>query len=152
VVGTPSLDFRMRIVVRFADPLAIEGPLPGRRILHVASGEFEGPDLRGEVLPGGGDWVLGRGDGSAELDIRFALRTALNEILYLRSTGLFVAPAAVLARLRGGEDVSPDDYYFRTSVLFEAAGARLSHLNQALHVGAGQRTPSGMITNLFAIS
>ena len=46
----------------------------------------------------------------------------------------------------------PTDYYFRTSVLFEAAAARLSHLNQTLHVGAGQRTANGMITNVFAIS
>jgi hypothetical protein len=54
----------MRIVVEFATSHAIaDGPLATRRILHVANGEFEGPALRGKVLPGGGDWVLVRRDG-----------------------------------------------------------------------------------------
>lgn len=148
----PHFDFRMRIAVEFATPLALDGPLWSRRILHVAGGEFDGPGLQGQVMPGGGDWVLVRNDGSAELDIRFTLRTGTGELVYVRSTGLFVAPDAVMARIRGGEDVPVGAYYFRTSALFETAAQRLNHLNHALHVGAGRRTPTGMITDLFAIS
>lgn len=28
-----------------------------RRIIYVTGGSFEGPRLKGEVLPGGGDWL-----------------------------------------------------------------------------------------------
>ena len=34
-----------------------------RSIVPVAGGDFEGPRLRGKVLPGGGDWLLLRSDG-----------------------------------------------------------------------------------------
>src|SRR3954462_3827036 len=97
---SPSLEFKMRIAVEFDTPLAIvDGPLT-RRILYVASGKFNGPGLRGIVLAGGGDWVLVRRDGSAELDIRFALKTMDDELVYFRSTGLFVASDAVATRIR----------------------------------------------------
>lgn len=148
----PHLEFLMRVAVEFQPPLAIaSGPLVSRRILHVASGDFEGPALHGTVVSGG-DWVLVRRDGSAELDIRFALRTVEDELVYFRSIGLFVASDTVAARIRAGEDVRPDGYYFRTAILFEAGSVRLSHLNHALHLGVGQRTASGMITDVFAVS
>src|SRR5439155_17839267 len=39
-------------------------------------GDFDGPWLRGSVLPGGsGDWLLLRADGVLELDFRATLRT-----------------------------------------------------------------------------
>jgi hypothetical protein len=148
----PALTFLTQIAVEFQAPLAIaDGPFGVRRILVVASGGFEGPALRGAVLPGGGDWVLARRDGSSELDIRFALKTVEGEPIYFRSAGLFVASDAVATRMRNGETVSPDHYYFRTTVLFEAGSARLNHLNRALHIGVGQRTASGMITDVFAV-
>jgi hypothetical protein len=34
----------------------------------VGGGHFEGPRLRGKVLPGAGDWTLLRADGVLELD------------------------------------------------------------------------------------
>jgi len=40
-----------------------------------ASGHFDGPRLRGKVLPGAGDWTLLRGDGVLELDLRLTLET-----------------------------------------------------------------------------
>src|SRR3954447_2232685 len=91
---SPSLEFKMRIAVEFDTPLAIvDGPLT-RRILHVASGKFDGPGLRGIVLAGGGDWVLVRRDGSAELDIRFALT-------HRRRTGL-LSKHGLVRRFRRG--------------------------------------------------
>ena len=41
-----------------------------RRIVPVTGGSFAGPKLKGEVLPGGGDWVLTRPDNARELDVR----------------------------------------------------------------------------------
>jgi hypothetical protein len=64
------------VVVDLSPRLEIgDGPL-GRRILFgAAGGTFHGPRLRGDVLPGGGDWALFRPDGSMALDVRLALRT-----------------------------------------------------------------------------
>lgn len=149
----PPLVFRMQMTVEFDAPLVIaSGPLGDRRILRVARGAFEGPSMRGEVLPGGGDWVLGRQDGSTELDIRFTLRAQGGELIFLRSMGLFVASPAIASRIRGGHDVPADSYYFRTSIVFETGATALSEMNRALHLGVGQRTPTGMVTDIFAVS
>ena len=149
MVHAPGLDFRLRIAVTFAAPCVVSD---ARRILHVAHGTFDGPALSGTVLPGGGDWLLTRRDGSIELDIRFALRTVEGEAIYLRSLGLFVASDAVTACIRGGEDMPSDAYYFRTAILFETGAARLAHLHRTLHIGVEQRRPDGMVTDIFALS
>src|SRR5439155_14076925 len=46
-----------------------------RATAPITSGTFEGPRLRGTVLPGGGDWTLLRADGVLELDLRLTLQT-----------------------------------------------------------------------------
>jgi hypothetical protein len=50
----------------------------GRRIVPITGGDFSGPQLRGQVLPGGADWQVLRGDGTAELEAatRFGPTTA----------------------------------------------------------------------------
>jgi len=149
LLQVPGLDFRLRIAVTFDAPCVVSDT---RRILHVAEDTFEGPTLSGSVLPGGGDWLQARLEGSTELDIRFALRTVEGESIYLRASGLFATSDAVTARIRGGEDVPPDAYYFRTAILFETGAVRLAHLNSTLHIGVGQRRPDGMVTDIFALS
>ena len=39
-----------------------------RLIGYIKGGTFEGPKLKGDVLPGGGDWLLIRPDGVREPD------------------------------------------------------------------------------------
>src|SRR5262245_48465137 len=97
------------------------GAVPhGTRIVApIAGGTFEGPRLRGKVLPGGGDWLLLRSDGVLELDLRITLETDGGALIYLTSFGLRHGPPDVLAALARGEPVDPSTYYFRTAVRFE---------------------------------
>jgi hypothetical protein len=48
-------------------------PRGTRRYYPAIGGSFEGPRLRGEVLPDGGDWLLTRPDGVLEQDVRITL-------------------------------------------------------------------------------
>src|SRR5438876_10069880 len=78
----------------------------------IASGHFEGPRLRGKVLPGGGDWTLLRGDGVLELDLRITLETDDGALIHMTSDGLRDgapegAPYLPTARL-----VEPADAYY----------------------------------------
>jgi hypothetical protein len=120
-----------------------------RRILHAKGGSFAGPRLEGEVLPGGGDWVLDRRDGVAELDIRFTLRTRDAQLIYASARGIFDAPPEVRQRIRGGESVPPAEYYFRTAWMFETGAEAYARLNRLIAVGVARRTPSGMVTDIF---
>jgi hypothetical protein len=78
-----------------------------RNIVPITGGSFEGPSIKGEVLPGGADWQLRRPDGDTELNARYTLRTndgytiqVINKVLehndasgrYTRSVLDFEAP------------------------------------------------------------
>ena len=142
----------MQVRADLDDPLVVaDAPLGTRRILYFKRGEFSGPRLRGELLPGGGDWVLGRGDGVAELDIRMALRTGDGALIYASCAGIFDITPEQRERIAKGGDVDPSTYYFRTAIRFETGAADYRWLNRLLAVGSGRRMPSGMVTEVFAL-
>src|SRR5499425_1844797 len=108
-----------------------------RVIAPIAGGTFEGPRLRGKVLPGGGDWALLRSDGVLELDLRITLETDDGALIYMTSLGLRHGPPDVLAALARGESVDPSKYYFRTSVRFETSAQQYTYLNRMLAISSG---------------
>jgi hypothetical protein len=54
-------------------------------------------------------------------------------------------------RLARGESLSPNELYFRTSVLFETAAQRLNWLNDILAIGIGSRRPLGPCYEVFEL-
>jgi hypothetical protein len=112
----------------------------GRRYVPFAGGTFEGRDgLAGTILEGGVDWQRVRPDGTLEIDAHYTLATQENEAIEVRSRGLRVAPPAVAERLARGDEVDPDEYYFRTHVRFSTAAPRLLWMNDLLGVSTGRR-------------
>src|SRR5947209_15846740 len=85
------MDFRLVMTLQVA-VVGVQkiGAVPhGPRVTApIASGHFEGPRLRGKVLPGGGDWTLLRGDGVLELDLRLTLETDDGALIHMTSFGL----------------------------------------------------------------
>lgn len=119
--------------------------------MYFKGGAFSGPGLQGRILPGGGDWVMLRSDGVAELDIRLTLRTDKDELIYVTSAGIFDISPQARQRILDGEQVDPASYYFRTALAFETGAERHRWLNRLVAVGVGRRTPAGMATDVFAI-
>jgi hypothetical protein len=120
-------------------------PLGTRVTAPITSGHFEGPRLRGKVLPGGGDWTLLRSDGVLELDLRVTLQMDDGALVHMASFGLRHGPPEVLAALARGETVDPSAYYFRTAPRFETGDPRYAFLNRLLAVSSGDRRPGGPI-------
>jgi len=134
----------MTLQVSVGEPQRIGAvPLGTRAVVPVTHGHFEGPRLRGTVLPGGGDWTLLRRDGVLELDLRLTLRTEDGALVQLSSFGLRHGPPEVLAALARGEPVDPSAYYFRTTPRFETADARYGFLNRLLAVSSATRAADG---------
>src|SRR3990170_4801205 len=124
-----------------------DGPL-GRRILFgAAGGSFEGPRLRGEVLPGGGDWALFRSDGAMMLDVRLTLRTHDNALLHMTYGGRWITPPALRAEMADPVkrlQIDPGSYYFRTNPLFETGAPSYAWLNDIVCVGQGYLSEGGI--------
>jgi Protein of unknown function (DUF3237) len=116
-----------------------------RVIAPITSGTFEGPRLRGKVLPGGGDWTLLRADGVLELDLRITLETDDGALINMSSFGFRHGPADVLAALARGETVDPSKYYFRTTPRFETSAPAYAYLNRVIAIASADRRPGGPI-------
>jgi len=122
-----------------------------RVIAPITGGQFEGPRLRGKVLPGGGDWTLLRADGVLELDLRITLETDDGVLIHMTSFGYRHGPPEVIAALGRGEPVDPGSYYFRTTPRFETGSPKYAFLNRILAVSTGDRRAEGPIYSIDEI-
>ena len=143
----------MTLRVTVAPPQNI-GAVPHgtRRTAPITGGDFEGPRLRGPVLPGASaDWLLLRADGVLELDLRATLRTDDGGLIYMRSFGLRHGPPDVMEALARGEAVDPAAYYFRTTPRFESAHPAYAFLNHRITVASGDRRAEGPIYTIHEL-
>ena len=133
--------------------LQVVGATPNgnRRVGLVAGGTFEGPRLKGTILPGGADWLMGRSDGSTTLDVRIVLQTDDGATIGMTYRGLRHGPDAVMAKVNAGEMVDPSEYYFRTAIFFETASEKYDWLNRAIAIGSGYRPPEGPVYDIFEV-
>jgi len=121
-----------------------DGPL-GRRILFgAAGGTFEGLRLRGEVVPGGGDWALFRADGAMSLDVRLTLRTHDGALVHMTYGGRWITPPELRVEMADPAkryQVDPSRYYFRTNPLFRDRGGaiRLDERHRLRRLGISDR-------------
>src|SRR5215472_3080169 len=123
-----------------------------RRTVPLAGGHFEGPRLRGTLLPGGSaDWLLLRPDGVLELDFRATLQTHDGALISMRSFGLRHGPSEVIAALARGEAVDPNRYYFRTTPRFETTHPAYAFLNRLVAVATGDRRAEGPIYTVYEV-
>ena len=79
----------------------------GRRIVPIIGGDFSGPRLRGQVLPGGADWQILRTDGVAELEARYTLSTDDGALIYVRNIAFRHGPPEAMAALAAGRPSIP---------------------------------------------
>jgi hypothetical protein len=117
----------------------------------VTGGDFEGPRLRGRIVPGGADWLLLRADGVLELDLRITLETDDHALIYMTFEGLRHGPPDVIAALGRGEVVDPARYYFRTVPRFETSAPTYEFLNRIVAVGFGETRPDGAVHRIEEI-
>ena len=136
----PDLELLLEVRANLGTPIIV-GPAPEglRRVVPILGGSFEGPRLRGEVLPGGADWQYVRADEVTVVEAQYLLRTHDNVLLQVHNRGLRHGPQQVLQRLSAGETVDPSEYYFRAAPSFSAPAGPYEWLNRNLFVCTGAR-------------
>jgi uncharacterized protein DUF3237 len=149
---TPQLEFLMSLAVDVGELTSMgEGPLGERRVVGILGGTFEGPELRGEVLPGGADWQIARKDGVLDLDARYALKEQRNGLVRVTSQGYRHGSSEVLAALARGEDVDPAKYFFRTVLRFETGAPYLAWLNKTIAVATAERKARQVLLSAYRL-
>jgi hypothetical protein len=147
----PQLEFLMNLAVDVGEIVSMgEGPLGERRFVGILGGTFEGPDLRGEVLPGGADWQIARKDGVLDLDARYALKESRG-LVRVTSQGYRHGAPEVLAALARGDDVDPAKYFFRTVMRFETGAAGLEWLNRTIALASAERKARKVLLSAYRV-
>jgi hypothetical protein len=148
----PGLAFAFELHATVAAPLEIgQVPRGRRRIVSITGGTFEGPGIKGKVVPGGADWQIIRADGFSELDTRYTLETDRGQIIYVQNAGMRHAAPAVMEKLLKGETVDPTLVYFRTVPTFETAAPDLQWLTRAIFIGTGERYPTEVVIRFWRV-
>ena len=148
----PQFEFLMRIAADVGELMTMGGgPLGERRVVSIDGGTFEGPQLRGTIVPGGADWQIVRADGVLDIDARYALRTDAGALIRVVSQGYRHGSPEVLAALGRGEDVPPQKYFFRTVMRFETGAADLQWLNRTIAVATAQRRARQVLLEAYRL-
>jgi hypothetical protein len=148
----PGLVFAFELRAQLGPPMELgQVPAGRRRIVPILGGTFEGPDLRGTILPGGADWQIVRADGFTELDTRYTIETDAGAKVYVQNAGIRHAPPAITEKLLAGQMVDPSQVYFRTVPVFETSAPELQWMTRAIFVGSGERRPSDVIVRFWRL-
>jgi hypothetical protein len=148
----PGLVFAFEMHVNVGAPVMVgQVPRGQRRIVSILGGTFEGPNIKGKVVPGGADWQIIRADGFSELDTRYTLETDKGQRVYVQNAGIRHAAPDVMQKLLAGETVDPKLVYFRTVPKFETAAPDLQWLARSVFVGIGERFPTEVVVRFYRL-
>jgi hypothetical protein len=123
--------FDMHVNLQPGQPI----PTPvGTRVTFITTGGvIEGPRLRGELLPGGGDWLLVGADGTGRVDVRATL------------------PADGVQRLAAGQVLPFEETYIRTTPKFETSDERYAWLSEVVAVGYNILSPNHIDYRIYRV-
>lgn len=153
-VRVPELEYVGTYEAMLEAPLEVDGPFGMRQILEISGGEYRAASgERGELLTGGGDWLLAGDDGYGRLDVRAQVRMDNGAIIFVQYFGVLEMNEAVQNALANGTATSFDDHYFRTSPRFEVSDPAYAWLQQGLFVGQGRIIEGlGVQYNVFRVN
>ena len=115
-----------------------KGPSGTRIVAAVTGGTFEGPRLKGIIVPPGGDWVTARSNRVIQLDVRILLVTDDNESILMTYQGIGTP---------GDDGVT----HLRTAPRFETGAETYAWLNDIQAVGIGTSTDGTVTYDVFAL-
>lgn len=128
------------------------GPYGERRYVPLLGGTVAGPELNGEIVPGGVDWQVARADGALDIGAHYVIRTGDGALIEVQSHGLRHGPPAVMARLARGEAVARDEYFFKTLMRFTTGHPDWLHLNKTMALAVGQREARLVVLDVYRVT
>jgi hypothetical protein len=138
------------------NPPQVVGPgLKGIRLISPFKNGFVKSDkINGKILECSGDWGLIIDSATFKVDSRATIETDDGALIYITYSGYSHATAKIAALIGSGKggELSPSDYYFRTSVSFETGSPKYAWLNYVVAIGVGRFPAAGKVAyRIYAI-
>lgn len=123
---TPGIAFAFEAYVTIG-AAQTPGPTPfgGRNRIPITGGHFEGPAIKGKVLPGGADWQLIRADKAVNLEADYMIEADDGTLIHVHNHAVAAGT------------------YLRCAPVFEAPIGKHDWLNKAIFVGTVTVEPKG---------
>jgi Protein of unknown function (DUF3237) len=151
----PALAWELTARFRWADGRNVTGAYRGGQRIYntVAGGDFAGPRVRGEILPGGGDWAQ-MTPADADLahpapgraiayDARYILRTHDGVHIYVNNHG---------GKFTGAPDDPQNAFGFSQPTFDTPLDSAYQFLSRAMFVGISQALPSQTVMHVFRVT
>ena len=130
--NVPSLEFAFSEHVTLGEPIKVgKTGLGDRNIVPITGGTFEGPGIKGTIIPGGWDWQLARPDGCLQIKADYMLKTDDGAVINVINQGLF-------CRSPNGAPSLP-----RTVAMFEPPVGKYEWLGKSAFVGTIEPAGAG---------
>ena len=127
-------------------------PIGHRRIINISSGTVYGPKLDGKILPGGADWQYIRRDNVTYLEARYTIESDDGALIYVINQGYRHGPDEVIEKLKRGDPVEDNSYYFRCTPWFETSASQYDWLNRTIFVASGSRDPDAVRLSFYEVT
>lgn len=131
-------EFLLDLTIDAARPHEVGPPGAGRLVVPVAGGSFEGPRLKGTIVPPAGDWILERTDGSRVLDVRALLQTDDAQTIFVSWRGVAYKQA-------------DGNLFARILPMFETQSPTYAWLNDVVGVGVYLPAPGKIRYRVFRV-
>lgn len=114
-------------------------------IFEVRNASFEGPGIKGKIVPPAGDWIEVRPNGTWALNVRMNAVLDDGSQAYLYYNGLITMTDELMARLVGGEELTGEDMYFTSAPYIETNSEKYAELNDRVCIGKLRSFQGGTI-------
>lgn len=136
----PQLEYVVELKVKCEGAYQVGQTSHGNRfVIPIVGGTFEGPQMKGIILPGGADYQLQDTEhGRTEVEAIYSIQTDDGVNIHIRNRGLIYT---------GTDENGNPQFYFRTSPQFEAPqDSKYAWLNNAIFVcQPNLNDPNGLI-------
>lgn len=130
-----------------------------RSTVIFKGGRFEGPELRGVIFPGGGDWeTIQDHPGpdqsqhqTAYLDTRYNLETHDGVCIFLKTTGTRTGKKEILEGLGEEDKHGLDEYRMRLHLTFECGDEKYRWLNSVVAIASSARNGDRVIYDAYQV-
>lgn len=150
----PQLEFAFTVDIDLTKPVWVEPSSMGttRAGIWAAEGTFEGPRIKGRVIPmSGGDFPLVRPNGVIDFDARYFLEADDGTVIYLQSRGYRWAEGDAMERMARNEPVDNSEYYMRVSPKFDVPEGPHDWLGKHVFIGVAEKLPRANRIHYFMV-
>lgn len=144
--GAPEVEFAFELKVTLGESYSVGEMSHGNRfVIPITGGTFEGPNIKGTIIPGGADYqLIDSKRNRTELEAIYSIRTDDGVCIHVRNKGI----------IWNGKDLNGNDmFYFRTAPQFEApANSKYDWVNNSIFLcTVGGWMDGGIILKIWRV-